>query len=182
MILRTATHLHWASLVEKAWAQLSSSGETGHAAINSYQNMPADTPGNVLSHLVDSSQALRLGYNDANWSFDKAAVVAAVASGEDVIVESYRTTTNAAGLDIFVADHTFGVVGYDATTGDFILSNPWGNGGNDVAQFEASMSDVAGADGDFVISNSASDAVEIRAASQVQMAVGTTTSVGNLRG
>jgi hypothetical protein len=79
-----------------------------------------------------------------------------------------------------VGGHAFGVVGYDATTGDFILRNPWGDGGNDVPQFEASMYDIDQAYGDFVISNSASDAVEIRASSQDQMAVGTTTSVGNL--
>jgi hypothetical protein len=159
---------------------LSSSGQIGHPAVNSYANIDGDSAGNVFSDLTDSSQAAYYWHSDANWTAEKAIIVAAVESGDDVNVESYGDTKNAAGKTTFVSGHAFAVVGYDATTGDFILRNPWGTYDSTVDyQFEASMSDVAGVSGDFVVSNSANDAVEIRAAAQDQMAVGTT-SVANL--
>ncbi len=155
----------WASLVEKAYAQLSATGNIDHPAVNSYNNISADSAFDVLTNLVNTSSVEYLTSSSANWLSYKNIIIEAVQAGNDVVLETgpnAQDTVNAQGQTLLVGDHAFAVIGYDASTGDFIVRNPWGvePGQTYVTQFEVSMSDVVGVDGDFAIDNSAApDAV-----------------------
>jgi hypothetical protein len=153
----------WVALVEKAYVQLSGTGLIDHPAVNSYENINSDAAYDVLPNLTNASVVNYFNYNDANFNAEKPWYIDAVASGDDVFVETgYETsdqTFNSTGQNELVSDHAFAVVGYDATTGDFILRNPWGVEQSQtwVTQFEVSLSQIAGVQGDFAIDNTGTD-------------------------
>jgi len=157
----------WADLIEKAYAQLSSTGNIDHPAVNSYQNISADTAFDVLTNLTDASNILYLYSSSANWAAYKSIIINAVDAHQDVIVETGTNaagTTDSAGNQLLIGDHAYAVMGYDAATGDFIIRNPWGaTGANQgyITQFEVSMSDIAGQAGDVAIDNAAAPNVVI---------------------
>lgn len=161
----------WVPLVEKAYAQLSATGLTGHPAINSYANIDADPPNIVLANLT-GAQAQWYFSADPAWNTYKSLIVAAVASGDDVLVgtgtASADATYDSSGRLMLVADHEQAIVGYDAATGNFILRNPWGThaGQNWDTQFEASMADIANAQGVVTIDTSAHTALAVVPAPQ----------------
>ncbi|MCC8984567.1 C2 family cysteine protease, partial [Bradyrhizobium acaciae] len=151
----------WVALVEKAYAQLSSSGQIGHPAVNSYNNISADPPTNVFENLTDATSVNYYLSTASYWYSDKSIYTAALAAGDDVILEIPSTspyTYDSAGNIQLVPDHAFAVIGYDSATGNFIVRNPWGNsypGQNWDVQFEVSLTQIANEQGDFVIDNSA---------------------------
>lgn len=151
----------WVSLIEKGYAQLSSDGLIDHPAVNSYDNISGNYSSTVLRVMTDASNEKYYNSSNANWNSYKAIIVAAVQSGDDVIVESWGNTTNAAGQTLFVGSHAYAVMGYDNATGNFIIRNPWGSSSGVVGQFECSMSDIAGVSGDFCVSNSAWNSVAL---------------------
>jgi len=162
----------WASLVEKAYAELSANGNIGHAAVNSYNNISADTAFDVLTNLTNASNVEYLPSSSANWQSYKNIVIEALQAGNDVILETganAQDTTNSAGQTLLVGDHAFAVVGYDAASGNFIVRNPWGDepGQTWVTQFEVSMSDVVGVAGDFAIDNTAAPNAVFNFAEQI---------------
>ncbi len=148
----------WADLVEKAYAQLSSDGNLAYgAADNAYYSINAGSAYYTLTNLTGASSILYLESTSPNWSGYKTAIINALDAHDDVVLEATTGTTNASGQQLFVANHPYSVIGYDANTGDFIVRNPWGDTGSTqtyVTQFEVSMSDVAAVKGDFVIDNS----------------------------
>jgi hypothetical protein len=92
-------------------------------------------------------------------------------------MDSNSNTYDSSGNQEFMSDHCFAVVGYDSTTGDFILRNPWGTtatstgeiagqgtGDPYYVQFEASMSQIAAVEGDISVDNTALSQVEITVA------------------
>jgi len=162
----------WASLIEKAYAELSANGNIGHVAVNSYNNIAADTAFDVLTNLTNASNVEYLPSSSPNWQAYKNIVIEALQAGNDVILETGANaadTTNAAGQTLLVGDHAFAVIGYDSATGDFIVRNPWGNepGQTYVTQFEVSMSDIVGVAGDFAIDNTASPNAVFNFAEQI---------------
>ena len=164
----------WASLIEKAYAQLSADGNIGHPATNSYDNISADSAFNVLTNLINTNSVQYLVSQSANWNAYKNIIIEAVQAGNDVIVETGSnakdTTSNSQGQQLLVADHAFAVISYDASTGDFLVRNPWGVDPNDnsyVAQFEVSMADIASVEGDFAIDNSAAPNIVFNFAQQI---------------
>ncbi|MCC8962060.1 hypothetical protein H8A95_06940 [Bradyrhizobium sp. Pear76] len=150
----------WVALVEKAYAQLSSTGQIGHPAVNSYNNISADPPTNVFENLTDATSVNYYLSTASYWYSDKSIYTAALAAGDDVILEIPSTspyTYDSAGNIQLVPDHAFAVIGYDSATGNFIVRNPWGNsypGQNWDVQFEVSLTQIANEQGDFVIDNS----------------------------
>ena len=147
----------WVGLVEKAYAQLSATGEIGHPAIDSYNNVAADPATEVFANLFDASNVQYYDSSSSNWVADKIIYIDAVTGGDDVVLETgsdAADTYDGSGNIELVGDHAFAVIGYDSSTGDFIVRNPWGTsytGQNWDAQFEVSLSDIAGVDGDFAI-------------------------------
>jgi len=157
----------WVDLLEKAYAQLSATGNIGHPAVNSYANVEDDQATNVLTNLTDSSSASYFYSADINWNAYKTFIIDAVNQHDDVILETGNNvtgTTSSTGLQMLVSNHAYAVVGYDSSSGDFIVRNPWGvEGGTQpyVTQFEVSMSDIASSavQGNFVVDNSAASNV-----------------------
>ena len=169
----------WAALVEKAYAQLSSSGLIGHPAINSYNNISADPPTDVFENLTNSTNVTYYLSNQAGWSSEKSTFIAALDSDDDIILEipaDSPDTYDGAGNIQLLSDHAFAVLGYDSATGDFIVRNPWGNsypGQNWDVQFEVSLATIANEDGDFVIDNSGTiDGMPVVVASNVTATLG----------
>jgi hypothetical protein len=169
----------WAALVEKAYAQLSSSGLIGHPAINSYNNISADPPTDVFENLTNSTNVTYYLSNQAGWSSEKSTFIAALDSDDDIILEipaDSPDTYDGAGNIQLLSDHAFAVLGYDSSTGDFIVRNPWGNnypGQNWDVQFEVSLATIANEDGDFVIDNSGTiDGMPVVVASNVTATLG----------
>jgi len=119
----------WAAMIEKAYAQLSATGLTGNLAVNSYNNIYADPPTNVLQELTDCTNVTYYFSSNANWYNEKSIFIAALASDDDVIVEvpsASSDTYDSSGKIELISDHAEAVIGYDSTTGNFIVRNPWG--------------------------------------------------------
>lgn len=161
----------WTDLVEKAYAQLSSDGNLAYGtADNAYYSINGGIAFYTLTNLTGASETLTLESTSPNWSSYKTAILDALNAHDDIVLESDGGTTNSSGQQLLVASHPYSVIGYDATTGDFIVRNPWGDTGASqtyVTQFEVSMSDVAGVKGDFVIDNSAAPNVVFIESSQL---------------
>lgn len=173
----------WASLIEKAYAELSSDGLIGHPATNSYDNISADTAIDVLTNLTNTPSVQYLTYQSANWNAYKNVIIEAVEAGNDVVLETGTAgsdeTFNSSHQTLLVADHAFAVIGYDPQSGDFIVRNPWGDDPDDssyVAQFEVSMSDVASVQGDFAIDSTAAPDTVFNYAGEVASLASSTNS------
>jgi len=68
------------------------------------------------------------------------AVITELANGYDVYLSSSATDYDSSGKQTLVPNHILSVVGFDATNGDFIIRNPWGNGTSWEGTFEANLS------------------------------------------
>ncbi len=162
----------WASLIEKAYAQLSSSGLIDQAPVNSYSNISGDYAFDVLEDLNNSSSVMYYYSLDKDWNGYKNVFVNAIAAGNDLILESNGDTYDSSGRQELVSNHAFAVIGYDAATGDFIVRNPWGASPDNSydAQFEVSMANIASVNGDMVIDNSATPNVIVTTLGQLTTA------------
>ena len=153
----------WADLYEKAYAQLSSTGLVGHPADDSFENIDGNM--NItVAYAMTGANLTAYSSSDTNWSYDKAAIVAAVTAGEVVIFSSSSDTTDSNGKTLLVSSHDFAIVGYDSATGDFIVRNPWGDKGswqNWNAQFEVSMSDLTSAKAWICVANTVGTPIHI---------------------
>ena len=91
-------------------------------------------------------------YNASSWAGLKSIFVTAIEDGEEVDFASFGTST-ISGMTAFVSGHMYSGIGYDATTGDFTVRNPWGTeaGQSWLTEFEASISDLFGVNGDIFI-------------------------------
>jgi hypothetical protein len=139
----------WASLAEKAYAQLQASGAvtgnsisgnswtaignggapemaleeiTGATAITDF-----DASGGSWSKVVYNQSFGVTGYTTGNsTSSVLSTLVAELATGDDVILSSYTNARDASGKTTLVADHAMSVYGYDSKTGMLEIRNPWG--------------------------------------------------------
>src|SRR5579859_3580489 len=180
------TQPQWAELIEKAYAQLSSTGETTNGAVNSYSNINADDPIKVLQELTGCSSVSNYAITTANLGADKQVLLNALACHDDVVLNSpYGATelTNSSGQTTLVSAHAFAVLGYDNATGDFIIRNPWGvqNNTSFVPQFELSLAQLASVGASFFIDNSASQSSSVSiVGSPQQVLAATSTGVSSL--
>jgi hypothetical protein len=162
----TPSGTQWVTLLEKAyvtymaefsgtanaWSAISGGWDGGLSAITG----KADT---VYMCAYTSSKSA--------WetSVDKA-VLTALGAGEEVLYASFIDDKGANGKTDLVSDHMFAVIGYDQTTGDFILRNPWGAAGGSSwnGQFEQSIDQLWGgtsgttADSGFIVASGNSPA------------------------
>ena len=170
----------WANLLEKAYAQLSSTGLIDQPAVNSYSNISADPAFEVMENLTNAPDVQYYYSNNKDWNGFKNLFISAIASKDDLILESNGNTTDSSGNQKLISDHAFAVIGYDSATGDFIVRNPWGfvaaNQGYDT-QFEVSMADIAGVSGDMVVDNSSNPNVIVTTLGQITSA-GQSTALG----
>lgn len=164
----------WASLAEKAYAQLQASGVvTG----NSYSGNTWTAIGNggapeyaleeitgataITDFDASSGSWTKVVYNQSfgvtnyttgNSTASVLSVLAAdLAQGDDLILSSYTNAADSSGKTTLVADHAMSIYGYDTATGMLEIRNPWGTESGQYwdTTFEVSLSTLL-ADGDTI--------------------------------
>ncbi len=178
-IFNAATN-DWASLVEKAYAQVQSSGliPTGNtvAAGNSFSTIGnGGAPEYTLEEITGASAITDFYANGSSWvqyvynnALNAVSAVAGVTTasalsalvtdlgkGFDVILSSYTNATSGR-METLIADHAMSVYGYDTATGNLEIRNPWGtmSGQYWSTTFEVSLSTLL-ADGDTISADNA---------------------------
>ncbi|HLH98866.1 MAG TPA: putative Ig domain-containing protein [Xanthobacteraceae bacterium] len=165
----------WASLAEKAYAQLQAEGVVTGNSVN-YGNSwstigNGGAPEFALEEVTGASAITDFSANGSSWAKyvynsslsetsyafgnSTASVLSVLstdlASGDDVILSSYTNAADSSGNTTLVADHAMSIYGYDSTTGMLEIRNPWGtmSGQNWDTTFEVSLSTLL-ADGDTI--------------------------------
>ena len=164
----------WASLAEKAYTQLQTSGIVTGAGLNdgnSYSTIGnGGAPEFALEEITGASKItdfMAAGTSWYNISYNSSlaytgytsgnsttsvlnALVADLAHGDDVILSSY-TNASSGGKTTLVADHAMSIYGFDSTTGELEVRNPWGtvSGQSWDTTFEVSLSTLL-TDGDTI--------------------------------
>lgn len=165
----------WASLAEKAYAQLQASGVvtgnsysgntwtaignggapeyaleeiTGATAITDF-----DASSGTWAKVVYNQSFGVTNYTTGNSTASVQSILAAdLAAGDDVVLSSYTNATDSKGMVTLVADHAMSIYGYDTATGMFEVRNPWGSWSSGQywdTTFEVSLSTLL-ADGDTI--------------------------------
>jgi hypothetical protein len=133
----------WAELVEKAFAQLNAEPDAVHGAelsepVNSYDGIVDGHPRNALAEITDQDS---ITFGPGQLVSHAAEIGAAFGSGEEVELflgkfpDGYHS-------DDLVDNHVFEVVGYDASTEEFTLHNPWGSASADPTTFTMSAQEL----------------------------------------
>ena len=152
----------WADLIEKAYAELSASGQLGHPAVNSYDNINGNYASIVLPAFTGAAVTL-YDSSSPTWTADKQIFIQDLGIGDDLLLDDAQpagvNTTDSAGKTQLAGDHEFAVIGYDSATGNFIVRNPWGVNAPGYSQsydtqFEVSMDQIAAVDGQICVDNS----------------------------
>ncbi len=173
-IFNSATDI-WGDLIEKAYAQIQASGViTGNTYNfgNSYSTIGnGGAPEYALEEITDASAITDFNAGRASWSEDVynddlntqstgsglttasvlATLVADLGKGYDEVLSSSTNATDSSGMTTLVADHALSVYGYDSTTGDLEIRNPWGTDPGQYwdTTFEVSLTTLL-ADGDTI--------------------------------
>jgi hypothetical protein len=140
----------WASLAEKAYAQLQTSGAvTGNSISgNSWSAIGnGGAPECALEEITGASVITDFCANGRSWvavvynsflhetssvsGISTASVlsvlVSDLAKGDDLVLSSNTNATDSAGYQTLVADHALSIYGYDIGTGLLEIRNPWGS-------------------------------------------------------
>ncbi|MDR3375972.1 MAG: putative Ig domain-containing protein [Ancalomicrobiaceae bacterium] len=157
----------WASIAEKAYAQLEAAGVfTGNTSVN-YGNSwstigNGGSPEYALEEITGSSSITdyysyggtnyayvynqNLGYKSYQSGLTTASIlntlVADLAAGDDVVLTSVTNATDSQGRTTLVSSHALSIYGYDSSTGMLQIRNPWGSeyGQSWDTTFEVSLS------------------------------------------
>ncbi len=144
----------WSCLVEKAYVQLNAEpGATDHQTGNEYllidggwaDPITAVTGRKIISYYYAD-------YTTAQWTNLKTTIATAIQNNMEVdFASDSETTVN--GKTAFVSGHMYSGIGYDSTTGNFIIRNPWGTESGQYwnTTFEASMADLAAVQGELFV-------------------------------
>jgi hypothetical protein len=187
----------WASLAEKAYAQLQAGGNiTGNAiaggnswsaignggaaeyALEEITGASAITDfvanGNSWADVVYNSSLAMTSYSSGNSTFSTLdTLIYDLAQGDDLILSS-NTNASSGGYTTLIADHAMSIYGYDNKTGMLEIRNPWGTAAGQTwdTTFEVSLSTLL-SDGDTITAdnvgtNSAAGVLAVQAATQAQ--------------
>jgi hypothetical protein len=140
----------WASLAEKAYAQFQAEGVVTGNSVN-YGNSwstigNGGAPEFALEEVTGASQIVDFSASGSSWanfvynaSFSETSwsvgnstasvlsiLAADLAKGDDVILSSYTNATDSSGRQTLVSDHAMSIYGYDSSTGELEIRNPWG--------------------------------------------------------
>ncbi|MGJ4887233.1 C2 family cysteine protease [Bradyrhizobium sp. HKCCYLR20261] len=186
----------WASLAEKAYAELQASGVyTGNSINygNSYTTIGnGGAPQIALEAITGATQITDFRAMGGSWgkvvynsSFGVtnyttgnstsgvlATIAASLAAGDDVILSSYTNAKDSTGKTTLVANHAMSIYGYNSATGMLQVRNPWGSAAGQYWQttFEVSLATLLAA-GDTITIDNVGDAKKLAAST-------TTTSSG----
>lgn len=188
----------WASLAEKAYAELQASGVyTGNSINygNSYTTIGnGGAPQIALEAITGATQITDFramggswgkvvynssfgvtGYTTGNSTSSVLATIAAsLAAGDDVILSSYTNAKDSTGKTTLVASHAMSIYGYNSANGMLQVRNPWGSAAGQYWQttFEVSLATLLAA-GDTITIDNVGDAKKLAAS--------TTTSSSGLK-
>jgi hypothetical protein len=140
----------WASLAEKAYAQLQASGVVTGNSVN-YGNSwstigNGGAPAAALEEITGASAITNFSASGKSWavtvynsslhatSFSSgsstasllATLVSDLAKGDDLVLSSYTNARDSAGKLTLIADHAMSIYGYDGAIGMLEIRNPWG--------------------------------------------------------
>jgi len=140
----------WASLAEKAYAELQASNLVTGNSIN-YGNSwstigNGGAPEMALEEITGASAITDFAASGGSWakvvynqSFGVtgyttgnatsgvlSTLAADLAAGDDVVLSSYTNARDASGKITLVADHAMSIYGYDSKTAMLEVRNPWG--------------------------------------------------------
>lgn len=140
----------WASLAEKAYAQLQASGAVTGNTVNAGNSWTTigngGAPECALEEITGASKITDFCAAGNSWSsyvynsslnetnstsgISTASVLGTLESdlrqGDDLVLSSYTNATDSSGKVTLVADHALSIYGYDSTTGMLEIRNPWG--------------------------------------------------------
>jgi Calpain family cysteine protease len=164
----------WASLAEKAYAQFQASALVTGNSINDGNSW--STIGNggapewALEEITGASEITDFEASGSSWynvSYNSSLYItgytvntssivlstleADLAKGDDLVLSSNTNGMDSSGRTTLIADHAMSIYGFDSTTGEFEIRNPWGteNGQTWDTTFEVSLSALL-ADGDTI--------------------------------
>ena len=164
----------WASLAEKAYTQLQTSGVVTGSGINDGNSYSTIGNGGAAEFALEeitgaskitdfvsagtswysiayNSSLSFTGYTVGNSTASVLDSLAAdLAKGDDLILSSYTNATSGGKITL-VADHAMSIYGFDSVTGELEVRNPWGteSGQSWDTTFEVSLSTLL-ADGDTI--------------------------------
>jgi len=179
-LLNSGGSYDWASLVEKAYAQLQTgqnvTGNTAAGSTNSYTSM--GNGGYVEKALLEitgcsqitdycglgsswssytlNNQMYYTGYSSGNTSTTvQNSLISALKAGDDVVLVSYTNAYDSAHRQTLVASHAMSITGYDTATGLFQIRNPWGTEAGQYwdTTFEVSLSTLMSLGDTIVVDN-----------------------------
>jgi hypothetical protein len=165
----------WASLVEQAYAEVQATGVitgNGFSYGNSFSTIAnGGYPEYALEEITGASAITDFYGNGASWTkyvYDDtlsmqsmaaglatssvlATLVADLAQGDDAVLASRTNATDSFGNTTLVSDHAMSIYGYDSTTGELEIRNPWGTQSGQYwdTTFEVSLNTLL-ADGDTI--------------------------------
>jgi len=122
----STSNVLWVALIEKAYAQENQEGTLGKTASNSYAALNSGFPFQALINLTGKTASYS--------TLTTAQALASIwSSGGMIILDTKQVTPDPS----VVANHSYVVTGYNASTGVFTLFNPWGIDGAGIgSQFE----------------------------------------------
>ena len=169
----------WASLVEKAYAQLQAGGVctgntvnygnswstigngglpeyalaevTGSATITDYCASGSAWACNIYT----SSQSLISSSAGNSTAAIQQALIAELNGGDDVILSSWTSAKDSAGMTTLVSGHAMSIYGFDSSTGLFEIRNPWGTAAGQTwdTTFEVSLTTLLAAGDKITVDN-----------------------------
>jgi hypothetical protein len=164
----------WASLAEKAYAQLQTGGAvTGNSISgNSWTAIGnGGSPEYALEEITGASAITDFCADGSSWetivynssleetSYTTGSSTASVLSvlvsdlsnDDDLVLSSYTNATDSSGNETLIADHAMSIYGYDSSTGMLEIRNPWGTESGQTwdTTFEVSLSTLL-SDGDVI--------------------------------
>jgi len=173
-VFNSATDI-WASLAEKAYAQLQAAGPLTGNSINDGNSWSTigngGAPEEALEEITGATAITDFRASGSNWSSvvynqsfgvtgsssgnATAAVLSTLASdlakGDDAVLSSWTNAYDSSGRQTLVASHAMSIYGYDSTTGMVEIRNPWGTEAGQTwdTTFEVSLTTLL-ADGDTI--------------------------------
>jgi hypothetical protein len=144
----------WVALLEKAYAQANEIGAfRRQVTANSYSQIEGGLEealrnisgrGTTTYSAYYSNQGWTTASNSlTTWNTFENLAISAVNAGRSLWLGSFGNTYDSSGKRNLVSGHAFAITGYNATTGRFIIANPWGAGSSSFAGvFESSWRDL----------------------------------------
>jgi len=165
----------WASLAEKAYAQLQAGGVVTGNTVN-YGNSWSTIgnggwPAYALEEITGASAITDYSANGSSWAttvynstlsstshssgLSSASLIGTLisdlAQGDDLVLTSYTDAKDSSGRTTLVSDHALSIYGYDSATTMLEIRNPWGTTAGQTwnTTFEVSLSTLLSA-GDII--------------------------------